>query len=104
VNAREVATTGQARNAARAAFNAQVSQIRNDIEARSVSGRIADKVTDDARHAVDQALEVAGESKWVIAGTAGALLLWFLRNPLIGWIATLIPGDDAAVTKELTDE
>jgi hypothetical protein len=104
MNPRQVAETGAARNAARAAFNEQIDQIRSDIEAKSLGGRIADRVGDDARQAIDQALEVAGESKWVIAGTAGALLLWCLRNPLIGWIATLIPGDETAETEELNDE
>jgi uncharacterized oligopeptide transporter (OPT) family protein len=104
VSARKVSETRAARNAARASFTAQVAQIRSDIEARSVGGRIADKVTDDARTAVDQALVVAEESKWIVAGTAGALLLWFLRNPLIGWIAELVSGEDTAAPKDLNDE
>jgi hypothetical protein len=104
MSARKVTETGAARNAARAAFSAQMEQIRSDIEARSVPGRIADKVTDDARATVDQALEIANESKWVIAGTAGALLLWLLRNPLIDWLEHVFNGDDAAAVKDLIDE
>jgi hypothetical protein len=104
MSARKVAEAGAARNAAREAFSAQLEQINSDLEARSVRGRIADKVTDDARAAVYHALDVANESKWVIAGTAGALLLWLLRNPLMSWLEEILNGADAAEAKDLTDE
>lgn len=83
-----------ARNAARAAFDARLAKVRGDLEARGVGGRIADKVGEDARQALDQALDVAKESKGVIAGTVAALALWFLRHPIIAWADGLIAGGE----------
>ena len=74
------------RNAARAAFDTRLAQVRDDLEARGIGGRIADKLGEDARAGLDEALDVARESKLVIGGTIAALALWFLRNPIIAWI------------------
>ncbi len=83
--ARKLAEARAARDAARAAFDAQLAQLRGDPEARSIGGRIAERLGEDARAAFHQALDVASESKGVIAGTITALALWFLRNPIIAW-------------------
>jgi hypothetical protein len=82
----------QARDSARAAFDARLGRLKSDLEARGVGGRIADKIGEEAHGALDQALDVAKESKGVIAGTAAALALWFLRHPIIAWADGLIEG------------
>jgi hypothetical protein len=79
-----------ARNAAREAFDARLRQVRRDLQARGVGGRIADKIGEEARDALDEAIDVASESKGVIAGTIAALALWFLRHPIIAWADGLI--------------
>ena len=89
---RQVEAARLARDAARAAFDARLAHVRGDLEARGLGGRIADKVGEDARDALDQALDVARESKGVIAGTVTALALWFLRHPIIAWAEELLSG------------
>jgi len=64
--------------------------VRQDVEARGVGGRIADKVGDDARDMLDEALRVADQSRGVVAGTIVALLLWAFRNPIMAWADGLI--------------
>lgn len=72
-----------ARNAARARFDAGLTQVRADLEARGIGGRIADKAGDEIKQALGDAANVARESKGIIAGATAALTLWFLRGPLL---------------------
>ena len=83
---RELDEARAARDAARVQFDAQLMRLRGDPAARSIGGRIADRLGEDAQTALDQALDVASESKGIIAATMAALALWFLRNPIIAWI------------------
>lgn len=78
-----------ARNAARTAHDANLAQVKVDLAARSIGGRIADKARDDALDLADEALAVARESKGIIAGAVGALALWFLRDQVIALTARL---------------
>jgi hypothetical protein len=82
-----------ARDAARGAFDARFEQVRSDLEARGVGGRIVDKLGEDARDALGQALDVARESKGVVAGTVAALALWLLRHPIVAWADGLLERD-----------
>lgn len=87
------------RNAARAALDARIARVKGDVEARGVGGRIADTVTQEARAGLDQALDIAKESKGIIAGTAALLALWFLRNPIVGWVEGLLAERDTDVAR-----
>lgn len=71
------------RHAARAVFDAGVTQVKDDLAARGIGGRIADKAGDEAMAALDEAVAVAKDSKGIIAGTVAALALWTFRAPLI---------------------
>lgn len=71
------------RLAARAVFDAGVSQVKGDLAARGIGGRIADKAGDEAKAALGEAIEVAKDSKGIIAGTVAALALWTFRAPLL---------------------
>ncbi len=71
------------RNAARAVHDANLAQVKADLAARGVGGRIAAKAKGDALELAGEALSVAKESKGIIAGTLGALALWFLRGHVI---------------------
>jgi hypothetical protein len=75
-----------ARNSARAVFDARTAQVKDDVEARGVGGRVADRLGEEAWKGVDQAIEVASESKLLIAAIAGALAAWMLRHPIMAWI------------------
>jgi GNAT superfamily N-acetyltransferase len=71
------------RHAARGVFDAGVVQVKDDLAARGIGGRIADKAGDEAKAALDEAIEVAKDSKGIIAGTVAALALWTFRAPLL---------------------
>jgi hypothetical protein len=79
-----------ARDEARAAFDTQLAQLRGDPEEQTIGGRIAQRITDDATTVLHQALDVASESKGIIAGTVAALALWFLRHPIIAWAEQML--------------
>lgn len=71
------------RNAARQLVEGHVAQVKADLAARSVGGRVAAKVKGDALDLADQALAVAKDSKGIIAGAIGALALWTFRDRVI---------------------
>lgn len=71
------------RQAARAVFDAGVNQVKDDLAARGIGGRIADKAQGEALAALDEAVAVAKDSKGIIAGTVAALALWTFRAPLL---------------------
>lgn len=77
------------RKAARGLFDRRIAQVRADLAARSVPGRIKAKATDEAAKAIEQGVAVAKESKGIIAATVGALALWFFRAPLMAFAAGL---------------
>lgn len=71
------------RRAARGLFDRHLAQVKADLTARGIGARIKAKVADQGKQALAQGLEVAKESKSIIAGTAATLLLWHLRVPLL---------------------
>ena len=89
----------EARNAARTALDARVAQVKQDVSARSIGQRIAAKAKNDARAAATEAVEVARESKTIIAGAAALIAGWYLRAPILGWLAAHLSG-----THETTEE
>ncbi|MBV1687382.1 hypothetical protein KRR38_06755 [Novosphingobium sp. G106] len=79
------------RNAAHDALQLQLAQVREDLAARGIGGRIADR----AGEVVADAAEIANENKGIIAGTLTAIALWFLRGPIVGLATRLWErGDD----------
>ncbi len=79
---RQLSTDRAQRAAARRVFGADWAQIKADLSARGIGGRIKDNVVQQADEAVATGLAVARENKAVVAGTFGLLLVWLLRNPL----------------------
>jgi hypothetical protein len=73
----------QARNIARASFDGDLAQVKADLAARGVGGRIADKASDTATQVLADAIEIADNNRAVVAGTIAALGLWFMRRPII---------------------
>ena len=86
---RRLAEHRAARNAARAAHDANLAQVKADLAARGIGGRIADKARGDALDLAGEAVAVARESKGIIAGAIGALTLWFLRDQVAALAARL---------------
>jgi hypothetical protein len=88
-----------ARNAARDIFNANLRNVVGDLEARGIGQRISDRAVSEVKELANISLDVAKESKGIIAGTIAAILLWLFRVPIIGWAESLFddegdePGD-----------
>ena len=81
--ATQLATARSAQMIARQRFDTDLSQVRADIAAHGVGGRIADSVTHTAAGVMDEAIEVANENRMIVAGTVAALIAWILRRPLM---------------------
>lgn len=94
--ARQLEVDRAARDAARAAFDTRYGAIKADMEERGIAGRIIDDTMRQARGAFDEAVDVAENHPGVMGGTIAALMLWFLRNPIIAWIGELLgPGAES---------
>jgi len=87
------------RNAARQLVERGTGQVKSDLAARGVGGRIKDKVTGEVEDTLATGLKVARENKPIIAGTIGLLLVWFLRGPL-GRLITRLFGDQSEVVQD----
>jgi hypothetical protein len=81
--AHQLSAARTAHAVARQTFDAQLAQVRADLEARGIGGRIADTIGETAATVMDEAVDVANENRLVIAGTLAALTAWFLRRPII---------------------
>lgn len=88
------------RNSARGLFDTRLEQVKADLAARGVGGRIADKAGSEVKAALSEAKAVAADSKGVIAGTVAALGLWLFRKPLAEAARRLFARDQAAVKPE----
>lgn len=96
------------RQGARGLFDRRLAQVKHDLEARSVPDRIKSKARDEVFDAVDSGIDIARESKGVIAATLGAVALWVFRAPLIEavshWLAQGPVQDDSANSEVNEDE
>jgi len=79
-----------ARDGAKQTLDLRVKKVKQDLEVRGIGGRVADEVVGRAKVVFDEAAEIAEEHPGVIAGTIAALMLWILRNPIIGWLDELL--------------
>jgi hypothetical protein len=89
------------RKAARGLFDSRLAQVKADLAARSVPGRIKAKATDEVAKGIEQGVTIAKESKGIIAGTAAALALWFFREPLWALGQRLIAGKQDSVQEQV---
>lgn len=90
MTARALEQAKAARNAAHQAFHGHLAQVQEDLTVRGIGGRIADR----AGEVIAEAAEVANENKGIVAGTAAALAVWFLRGPIISLIGRMLAGDE----------
>ncbi len=77
------------RNAARSVFDTNMAQVRADLAARGIAGRVADNVKKDTTDALVQGLAIASESKGIVAGVGMALLAWLCRKSLAARVQEL---------------
>jgi len=81
------------RDAARGMLQDDIAFIRESISARSLPGRLADRLSGSARDIADEAATVADEHRLALGvglmlGVAG-LAAWLFRAPLLTGIANL---------------
>ena len=74
------------RTAARQLVDSGIAQVKTDLSARGIGGRIKDSVVGETEEAIGTGIAVARENKAVVAGTFSALLVWWLRAPLSRWL------------------
>ncbi|EQB08993.1 hypothetical protein [Novosphingobium lindaniclasticum] len=87
--ARQLEIDRSARDAAKAMFDARYGALKTDYEARGLTGRILDEVTEQAADMLDEAVAVVEEHPVAVGGTFTALVLWLLRNPIKAGIERL---------------
>lgn len=85
------------RASARALFDQRLAQVKSDLGARGIAGRIKHGAARKGKAALAQGLDVARENKGVVAATGTVLTLWFFRNPLIALVRRLAGTDQQAV-------
>jgi len=78
------------RDTSKRSFDMKLAQVKLDLEARGIAGRVADEVVGRARDVYDEAAHVAEEHPGVLGGTIAALMLWILRNPIIAWLEEIL--------------
>lgn len=81
------------RDAARSLVEGDFEQVKADLAARGVAGRIKDSVVEAADRQVHHAIEVAEDNKPIVAGTIAALLVWSMRNPIKRLFARVFGSD-----------
>lgn len=103
-----LAADREIRSAARSLFTQRLEQVKSDLSARGIAGRIKYQAQEKAFDTADYAIDIAKDNKAVIVATGGALALWFLRRPLIaavaGWFGQDKVQDEPAITRSDQDE
>jgi len=84
----------QLRDAALEVFSTDLRFIRQDLRARGVGKRIADRIGDSAMDIVDEAVDYAEANRGRIAAAAAAIVLWFARVPLLNGLSRIFGLDD----------
>lgn len=82
------------RDSAKATLDANYAQVKTDLEARGIAGRLADDAIEHARIVFDEAVDVAENHPGVIGGTIAALALWLFRDQAIGLLHKIFGGSD----------
>ena len=90
----------QLRNAALEVFSADLRFIRQDLRARSVGKRIADRIGDSAMDIVDEAVDYAEANRGSVAAALAAIVLWFARAPLLNGLSRIFGLDDEDAEQE----
>jgi hypothetical protein len=81
------------RDAALEVFSTDLRFIREDLRARGVGERIADRVGNSAMELVDEAFDYAGANAGRVAAAVTAIVLWFARTPLINGLSRIFGFD-----------
>ncbi len=77
-----VATARAERDTALSSVTGSYERLRGELAVKGIGKRVAEEAADKAKSTAKEAAEIAFENKGVVAGTAGALAIWFARKPL----------------------
>ncbi len=88
------------RDAALEVFRTDLRFIREDLRARGVGERIADRVGSSAMELVDEAFDYAEANTGRVATALAAVVLWFTRIPLLHALARIFGFDGAGEEQE----
>lgn len=91
---RQLAEDKALRDAALSVFQADLKFVKEDIAARSVGGRIADRLSDSTLDMVDDAVDYASSNKGRFAATFAAIVVWFARVPIIHALSDFLARED----------
>jgi len=81
------------RDAALDVFSTDLRFIREDLRAKGVGERIADRIGSSAMEVVDEAVDYAEANTGRIAAALAAVVLWFARTPLLNGLARIFGFD-----------
>jgi hypothetical protein len=71
------------RDAARALVEQDISNLRANLTAKTISERAVNRIAAGASDVYDEAVEVASDHKGALAAIIAALALWFARHPIL---------------------
>lgn len=91
------------RDAALRLVKADIALVRDDLAARGVGTRVADRVGDAALETLDDAVGYAQDHRGQVAAAITALVLFLFRGPLLDALAALI-GDDEAEDEDQDED
>jgi hypothetical protein len=77
------------RDASLEVFSTDLRFIREDLRARGVGERIADRIGSSAMEVIDEAVDFAEANTGRIAAVVAAVVLWFARTPLLNGLARI---------------
>jgi hypothetical protein len=77
------------RDASLEVFSTDLRFIREDLRARGVGERIADRIGSSAMEVIDEAVDYAEANTGRIAAVVAAVVLWFARTPLLNGLARI---------------
>ncbi|GAA4643862.1 hypothetical protein GCM10023115_18220 [Pontixanthobacter gangjinensis] len=71
------------RNASLALVKADLAYLKLDLTAKSIGGRVADRLTEGAVDVFEEATQAADDNKGVLITLIAAVGVWFARNPIL---------------------
>ncbi len=78
------------RNRTRAEFARRLGQARIDLAPAVLKRRVVAEAQRTALSVAHQAIDIASDSRGVVAATGGALVLWLVRKPILVGANTLL--------------
>lgn len=84
-----LATQRAARDSARAVFNSRLAAAKVDLAPAELKRRVVAEAQRSTLSVAHQAIEIANDSRGVVAATVAALALWLARKPIMAGAARL---------------